>query len=77
MADKLALIIKKYRKKLGWSQQRLAEEAKLSYGIIQSLEIGRIKNPEKTTLIKLADTFNITLDELVDRKPSKQKNKSS
>ena len=36
IADK----VKKYRKKLGWSQQKLAEKARLSYNVITRIEKG-------------------------------------
>ena len=77
MSEELAQIIKKYRKKHGWSQQRLAEEAKLSHGIIQSLEVARVKSPGKIILVKLADAFGITLDELVGRELPRSKKKTS
>lgn len=68
MPEKLAGIIKKHRKELGWSQQRLAEETGLSHGIIQTLEVARVKSPGKIILVKLADAFGISLDELIGRK---------
>ncbi len=60
--------IKRHREKLGWSQQKLAEKAGLSYNAITKIEQGAAKNPRMETLIKLADAFNITIDELVGRK---------
>ena len=59
--------IKKNREKLGWSQQKLAAEASLSYNAITKIEQGAAKNPRMETLIKIADAFRITLDELVGR----------
>jgi len=61
--------LKELRKKAGWSQQKLAEKAGLSYNVITKIEQGAAKNPNILTMIKLADAFNISLDELVDRKP--------
>lgn len=67
MSELLTKRVKEYRRKSGWSQQRLAEITGLSYGIIQLIETGRTKNPEKNTLVKLADAFGISLDELIGR----------
>jgi len=61
----LAENIKKYRKKLGWSQQKLAEKSGLSYNAITKLEQGVAKHPTIQTVTKLADAFKISLDELV------------
>jgi len=56
------------RKKAGWSQQKLAEKAGLSYNMITKIEQGVAKQPTIQTVIKIADAFNISLDELVGRK---------
>lgn len=60
--------IKKYRKKMGWSQQKLAEKTGLSYNLITKIEQGASVNPTMDSLIKIADAFNISIDELVGRK---------
>ena len=60
--------IKQLRNKLGWSQQKLAEKAGLSYTVITKIEQGVAKRPSIQTMVKLADAFRISLDELVDRK---------
>ena len=60
--------LKQLRKKVGWSQQKLAEQAGLSYNVITKIEQGAAKNPNIRTMIKLADAFKISLDELVGRK---------
>ncbi len=60
--------VKKFRKIKGWTQQRLAEKAGLSYTAITTLEQGIAKQPTIQTIIKLADAFEITIDELVGRK---------
>jgi len=59
--------IKQLRKRAGWSQQKLAEKAGLSYNVITKIEQGVAKNPNIKTMIKLAEAFQITLDELVGR----------
>jgi len=60
--------IKQLRKKIGWSQQKLAEKAGLSYTVKTKIEQGVAKRPSIQTMVKLADAFRISLDELVDRK---------
>jgi len=60
--------LKKLRKEKGWSQERLAREANISYHTLIKLEQGNIKNPKIETVIKLADALGVSLDELVGRK---------
>jgi transcriptional regulator with XRE-family HTH domain len=64
----LAKRLKELRKKAGWSQQKLAEKAGLSYNAITKIEQGAAKRPTIQTMIKIADAFRISLDELVGRK---------
>jgi transcriptional regulator with XRE-family HTH domain len=59
--------LKQLRKKAGWSQQKLAEKAGLSYNVITKIEQGVAKNPNIQTILKLADAFAISLDALVGR----------
>ena len=59
--------IKQLRKRTGWSQQKLAEKAGLSYNVITKIEQGVAKNPNIKTMIKLAEAFQVSLDELVGR----------
>jgi len=60
--------LKELRKKKGWSQQRLAEKAKVSYNTITKIEQGVAVMPTIQTMIKIADAFGISLDEVVGRK---------
>ena len=60
--------LKQLRKKAGWSQQKLAEKASLSYNVITKIEQGVAKRPSIQTMVKLADALEISLDELVGRK---------
>ena len=63
--------IKKYRQKLGLTQEDLARKADLSYNTIIKLEGKTRPDPRMETLIKLADGLEISLDELVGRKTNK------
>jgi len=64
----IAKRLKELRKKSGWSQQKLAEKAGLSYNTITKIEQGAATKPTIQTMIKVADAFGISLDELVGRK---------
>ncbi|NQT23541.1 MAG: helix-turn-helix transcriptional regulator [Candidatus Omnitrophica bacterium] len=60
--------VKDFRKKAGWSQQKLAEKAGLSYNAITKIEQGAAKQPTIQTMIKIADALGISLDTLVGRR---------
>jgi transcriptional regulator with XRE-family HTH domain len=64
----IAKKLKELRKKNGWSQQKLAEKASLSYNTITKIEQGAATKPTIQTMIKIADAFRISIDELVGRK---------
>ena len=57
--------LKKLRKKKGWSQEKLAREACISYQTLIKIEQGRIKNPRLDTLIKLAKALGVSIDKLL------------
>lgn len=59
--------LKALRNQKGWSQERLAQEAGISYNTLIKLERNGIKNPKIETVIKLADALDVSLDELVGR----------
>jgi len=54
----------KFRKQKGWSQERLAREAGISYNTLIKIERSGIKNPKIETTIKLANALVVSLDEL-------------
>jgi transcriptional regulator with XRE-family HTH domain len=60
--------LKSFRNKKGWSQEKLAREANISYHTVIKLEQSVINNPRIDTVIKLADALEVSLDELVGRK---------
>ena len=55
----------KLRKGKGLTQEGLAREANISYHTIIKLENGGIKNPKIETVIKLAVSLEISIDELI------------
>ena len=59
--------IKELRNKKGWSQEKLAREADISYQTLIKIERGGIKNPKIETMIKLAGALGVSIDELVTK----------
>ena len=59
--------LKKLRQKKGWSQEKLAREAGISYNTLIKIERGGIKNPKLETLIKLAKALGVSIDELIGK----------
>lgn len=59
----------KLRKQKGWSQEKLATVSGISYNTLIKLERGGIVNPKIETVVKLAEALNVSLDDLVGRKP--------
>lgn len=55
----------KIRKKKGFTQEKLAREADISYHTLIKLESGGIKNPKIETVIKLSKALSISIDKLV------------
>ncbi|MFA4888741.1 MAG: helix-turn-helix transcriptional regulator [Candidatus Omnitrophota bacterium] len=64
----LAENIKRYRTKLGLTQEALARKADISYNTIIKLESKGIVDPRMETLKKLAGALEISIDKLVDNK---------
>ena len=65
--NKLAIKIKLERTKRGWSQEKLAEIAKLSTTYINSIEHSA-NSPTIDTLIKIASAFEMGIVDLIDVK---------
>ncbi len=61
----LASNIKILRKEHHLSQEKLARKADLTYSNVTKIESGKGKNPTLETLVKLANVFEITIDELI------------
>ncbi|MCP3660395.1 MAG: helix-turn-helix transcriptional regulator [Bacteroidetes bacterium] len=62
---KIASNIKKLRKQQGWSQQKLAEKAKLSYNAITKLEQKAAMHPTIQTIEKIADAFEVKIENIL------------
>ena len=62
--------IKELRAELKISQDQLAKKANVPFSTLVKIEAGYTPNPSMETLIKIADAFNIYIDELIGRKQS-------
>jgi len=63
--SKIADNIKKYRNKLGISQDRLSKLADVTYNTIIKIESGANINPTIETLQKIAKALNVGVDDLL------------
>lgn len=63
--SKIADNIKKYRNKLGISQDKLSKLADVTYNTIIKIESGANKNPTIETLQKIAKALNVGVDDLL------------
>jgi len=69
----LAENIRKLRIKKGLSQEKLARLADISNNTLIKIEIGMAKEPTITTITKIANALEVSIDELVGRKKDKKK----
>lgn len=60
--------LKELRKINNLSMDKLGKEINVSSGEISDIENGKKKDPRISTLIKIADYFDVSLDELNGRK---------
>jgi len=57
--------IKKYRQKMGISQDRLSKIADVTYNTVIKIESGANKNPTIETLAKIAKALEVGVDDLI------------
>ena len=57
--------IKKYRQKMGISQDRLSKIADITYNTIIKIESGSNKNPTIETLAKISKALGVGVDDLI------------
>ncbi len=62
--------IKELRKRIGLKQDEVAIKIGLNVRTYQNYELGR-REPDLKTLVQLADFFNVSLDELLERENCK------
>lgn len=63
----IASNIKKYRQKLGVSQDRLSKMADVTYNTIIKIESGGSQNPTIDTLSKIAKALGVSVDDLIQK----------
>jgi len=57
--------MKKYRSKLGISQDRLSKLADVTLHTITKIESAANQNPTIDTLVKIANALNVSVDDLI------------
>jgi len=67
----LAQNIRKLRQKKGLSQEKLARLADISTVTLVKIEAGVAKEPTITTVTKIADALDVSIDEIVGRRNKK------
>lgn len=60
--------IKKYRAKLGLTQEDLARKAEVRYTTLTKIESDVIKNPSVYIVEKIAKALKVSIEELIGRK---------
>ncbi|MBI3627824.1 MAG: helix-turn-helix transcriptional regulator [Candidatus Sungbacteria bacterium] len=65
--SKIADNIKKYRNKLGISQDKLSKLADVTYNTIIKIESGANINPTIETMSKIAKALNVGVDDLIQK----------
>lgn len=63
---KIASNIRRYRKKLNWSQEQVAREAGIPFTTYTKIENGTTKNPSIETLVKIARALKVSMDSLLN-----------
>jgi transcriptional regulator with XRE-family HTH domain len=58
--------IRKYRKKLGMSQDALSKKAGLAFHTIAKIETGATPNPTIDTVKKIADALDVGVEDLIN-----------
>ena len=61
----IAKNIKKYREKLGISQDKLSKLADIAYNVIIKVESGVTPNPTIETMAKIAKGLGVSIDDLM------------
>jgi transcriptional regulator with XRE-family HTH domain len=63
--SKIAENIKRYRSKLGISQDKLSKLADVTYNTIIKIESGANRNPTIETMAKIAKALGVGVDDLI------------
>ena len=63
--SKLADNVKRYRKTKGLSQEKLAQEAGITYSTLTKIEAGYNTNPKVLSLARIAKALDVTVTDLL------------
>lgn len=63
--SKIGKNIRKYRRKIGISQDVLSKRANLAFHTIAKIETGSTPDPRIETVKKIADALGVTIDNLM------------
>lgn len=66
--DDFAKTICHLRHRVKWPMDRASRECQISSALWAKLEYKKIKNPSINTIIKIANVFNLSIDDLINRK---------
>jgi len=69
LVKRIGVEIRSRRRALGWSQEKLAEEADLNPRYVSKLE-RFLSNPSATTLVRIAVALKVSPNDLLDFSPS-------
>ncbi|MBT4178271.1 helix-turn-helix transcriptional regulator [Candidatus Woesearchaeota archaeon] len=61
----ISVNIKKYRNKLGISQDTLSKKAGLAFHTVAKIEAGSTPDPRIETVKKIADALGVMIDDLI------------
>ena len=61
----LAINIKKYRAKLGFTQEDLVKKSTIKYTTLSKIESGVIKTPSVQIVAKIAKGLGVTIESLI------------
>lgn len=64
----IAINLKSYRKKAGFSQDGLARAARIPYSTYIKIEHGTTPNPSIQAVLSIAEALDISIDSLIGRK---------
>ncbi|OGD63246.1 hypothetical protein A2215_04630 [Candidatus Berkelbacteria bacterium RIFOXYA2_FULL_43_10] len=59
--------IKKFRLKMGLSQDKLSKKADITYNTLIKIESGANKNPTIETMSRIAKALDVKVDDLIEK----------
>ncbi len=72
---RLGAVVQRARRAAGYTQQTLCQKSGLSYSTLAKIERGAIKAPSVFTILQIANTLDVGLDELMMDVPNARKSR--